>query len=229
MRLDKFLSNSTDLSRSQAKKALKSRLVTVDGCVVKDGSVQISAEQLVCLDKTPVETCGHRYFMLYKPIGYVSATKDKNHLTALELLDEIKLDKLHIAGRLDIDSSGLLLITSDGNWSHKITSPNHHCDKRYRVETSEVISPSAIEQFNEGILLSGEQRKTRPAKLKIIDDFNAVVTISEGKYHQVKRMFAAVNNHVDTLHRCSIGAINLDEKLCEGEYRALTIEEINSV
>ncbi len=229
MRLDKYLSNSTELTRSQAKKALKARLVTVDGCVVKDGATQITAEQTIRLDDCPVEASGQRYFMLYKPVGYISATKDKNQLTAFELLDEINLDKLHIAGRLDIDSSGLLLITSDGNWSHRITSPKHHCDKRYQVETSEVIAPSAVEKFAEGILLSSESRKTRPAKLEIIDDFNAVIIINEGKYHQVKRMFAAVGNHVDSLHRSSIGKITLDESLREGEYRPLTHDEINSI
>lgn len=229
MRLDKYLSNSTDLSRSQAKKALKSAIVTVDGAIVKDGATHISPEQIIHLDGEIVQPCGERYFMLNKPLGYVSATTDKRHLTVLELLDGPNLDQLHIAGRLDIDSTGLVLITSNGNWSHRITSPKHGCVKRYVVETTELIDPSAIGQFANGIMLDGEKRKTRPARLEIIDDFTAAVFVSEGKYHQVKRMFAAIGNHVDALHRTDIGKISLDDSLHEGEYRALTPEEIGSI
>jgi 16S rRNA pseudouridine516 synthase len=133
---------------------------------------------------------------------------------------------LHAAGRLDLDTTGLVLLTDDGKWSHRITSPKHHCKKVYVVTVEQPLCIELIDIFKNGIQLKNEKSLTKPAKLNIIDDFHAELTISEGRYHQVKRMFAAVNNHVVQLHRKQIGKVTVD--IPEGEYRPLTQTEIES-
>jgi len=147
----------------------------------------------------------------------------------LDLLDEPNREKLQIAGRLDIDTTGLVLITDDGKWNHAVTSPRRNCKKRYYLCTAEDIAEDAITKLNKGIMLKGEKQRTKPASLEILYKNEARLTISEGKYHQVKRMFAALGNHVDKLHREAIGAIELDTGLEEGEYRELSHEEVSSI
>ena len=229
MRLDKYLATVTDYSRSDAKKLLKSGCVTVAGQVIKDPRCEVDATAVVAVDGEVLRTATPRYFMLNKPQGYISATKDREHLTVMELLDEDNLGQLHIAGRLDIDTTGLLLITDDGNWSHRVMSPNSDCKKTYLLETEDPITPEAVKQIEQGIKLEGEMRSTLPATMELIDEHTARLTISEGKYHQVKRMLAAVGNKVDFLHRERIGDIVLDEDLEPGEYRVLSEREIASV
>lgn len=229
MRLDKYLANVSDYSRSEAKKLLKSGRVTVAGECVNDPRCEVDASAEVTIDGQLLRSATARYFMLNKPLGYVSATKDREHLTVLELLDEDNLEQLHIAGRLDIDTTGLLLITDDGRWSHRVMSPNSDCKKTYLVETEDPILPEAIACIENGIKLQGELRPTLPAQLELLDEHTARLTIAEGKYHQVKRMFAATGNRVDMLHRERIGGITLDETLQPGEYRPLTAEEVASI
>lgn len=229
IRLDKYLANVSSLSRSEAKKALKAGRVMVDGERVTDPRCHVVESASVAIDGQLLRQPVNRYFMLNKPPGYVSATKDREHLTVLNLLDEDNLDKLHIAGRLDMDTTGLVLITDDGPWSHRVTSPKSHCKKTYLLETYEAITPTAVQQIEQGIHLDNEKRPTLPATLQLLDDYNARLMISEGKYHQVKRMLAAVGNKVESLHREQIGDIKLDEQLMPGEYRPLTEQEINSV
>lgn len=151
-----------------------------------------------------------------------------NH-TAFVLLDEVKMENLHFAGRLDVDTTGLVLITDDGKWSHRITSPKHKCEKTYRVWLADPVQQEYVDQFKQGIELRNEKEPTLPAQLEIIDEKEVLLTIHEGKYHQVKRMFAALGNKVEGLHRERIGDIYLDEDLEPGEYRYLTQEEIDSV
>jgi 16S rRNA pseudouridine516 synthase len=139
------------------------------------------------------------------------------------------MDTLHIAGRLDVDTTGLVLITSDGQWSHKITSPKKDCGKRYLVELAEPIDDSLIQVFADGVELRNEDELTKPALLDIIDSTHVRLTISEGKYHQVKRMFAAVGNRVVNLHREAVGDIELNTDLAAGEWRFLTDAEMKSV
>lgn len=229
MRLDKYLANVSDYSRSDAKRLLKAGRVTVAGECVTEPRFEVEPTDKVAIDGQLLRSATARYFMLNKPPGYVSATKDREHLTVLELLDEDNPDQLHIAGRLDIDTTGLLLVTDDGRWSHRVMAPNNDCKKTYLVETEVPILPEAIQQIEAGIKLQGEMRPTLPASLELIDEHTARLTIAEGKYHQVKRMFAAVGNHVDLLHRERIGGIVLDESLQPGEYRPLTAEEIASI
>jgi 16S rRNA pseudouridine516 synthase len=142
------------------------------------------------------------------------------------LLDEPNIDKLHTVGRLDLDTTGLLLITDDGQWSHKISSPKHECAKTYRAWLADPVADSAIALFAEGVLLRGEKTPTKPAQLEIVSPTECLLTIHEGRYHQVKRMFAAIGNKVEKLHREKIGDFVLDsDTLAEGEYRPLTPAE----
>ena len=227
MRLDKFLAHHLGVSRTIVNKELKAQKVTVNGDIVKSGAYHISPDQIVEYDGFEiVPITENRYFMLNKPQGYVCSTDDPDHPTILYFIDEPMAEKLHSAGRLDLDTTGLVLLTDDGKWSHRITSPKHHCEKVYQVTVEQPLTTNLIEIFKQGILLKSEKTLTEPAKLIIIDDYHAELTISEGRYHQVKRMFAAVNNHVTQLHRKQIGNIVLN--IPEGEYRALTQDEINS-
>jgi len=229
MRLDKFISQVTDYSRKDVKKLLKDGVVTLDGDPVADPARHISAAQTVMIGDQILTAAKPRYFMLNKPKGYVCATKDSEHLIVLDLLNEANKDKLQIAGRLDIDTTGLVLITDDGQWNHAITSPRKECNKRYYVCTADDIDPETQKKFANGVLLDGEKNRTKPAVLDLVFANEARLTISEGRYHQVKRMFAAVGNRVVELHREQIGGIALDPDLGEGEYRPLTDEEIASV
>ncbi|OBU02445.1 16S rRNA pseudouridine(516) synthase RsuA [Morganella psychrotolerans] len=230
MRLDKFLAHQTGISRTLVARELRTGLVTVDGEIVKSGSRQISADNEVAYDGNIMShVTGPRYFMLNKPEGYVCSTDDPVNPTILYFVDEPVAHKLHAAGRLDIDTTGLVLMTDDGQWSHRITSPKHHCEKTYRVTLDAPVADDTAALFAQGVMLNGEQHPTKPARLEIITAQDVRLTISEGRYHQVKRMFAAAGNHVNALHRERIGGIVLDETLAPGEYRPLTDEEIQSV
>ncbi|WP_240914257.1 16S rRNA pseudouridine(516) synthase RsuA [Microbulbifer sp. SH-1] len=229
LRLDKAISQVTDLSRAEVKRAAKQQRITVNGVTVTDPSAKILDTDELCLDGDLLTEAGPRYFMLNKPLGYVCATKDGEHPTVLDLLDEPNKHNLHIAGRLDIDTTGLVLITDDGQWSHRITSPRHHCTKTYYAHLADPIDESAIDKFAKGIWLNNEKKRTKPAELEILYRNEVRITISEGRYHQVKRMFGALGNRVLELHRERIGDIVLDEELTEGEYRLLSTEEIASV
>ena len=227
MRLDKFLAHHLGVSRTIVNKELKAQKVTVNGDIVKSGAYHVSPDQIVEYDGFEiVPITENRYFMLNKPQGYVCSTDDPDHPTILYFIDEPMAEKLHSAGRLDLDTTGLVLLTDDGKWSHRITSPKHHCEKVYQVTVEQPLTANLIDIFKQGIQLKSEKTLTEPAKLIIIDDYHAELTISEGRYHQVKRMFAAVNNHVTQLHRKQIGNIVLN--IPEGEYRPLTQDEINS-
>jgi 16S rRNA pseudouridine516 synthase len=166
------------------------------------------------------------YLMLHKPIGVVSATKDTQHKTVIDLLDCEVRDELHIAGRLDLNSSGLLLLTNDSRWSDALMSPTHKVDKVYRVTLANPLTEEYIAAFAEGMYFSFEDIMTQPAKLVILADHVAEVTLKEGKYHQIKRMFGRFRNPVVGLHRLSIGDIVLDEALASGESRVLTAAEV---
>lgn len=229
MRLDKFLSNNTPYSRSQIHKLIRLGDVSVNGNNWVKPDQKIIDSDEIYLDNQLITARALRYLMLNKPAGYVSAKHDSEHPTVLDLLDENHLDELQIVGRLDKDTTGLLLLTDDGHWNHRITAPVSHCKKTYRVELANIISENAVAVFQVGILLDGEKKPTAPAELQIIDDKQARLTISEGKYHQVKRMFAAIGNHVVALHREKIGSLLLDEQLQPGEYRALTDQEKEAI
>lgn len=229
MRLDKFIAEQTGLTRSQAAKALKSGVVSVNEEIEKSGARKVSAEDTIRYEGELLEWLeGGQYFMLYKPQGYVCSHDDGEYPTVFQFFDYPLMNKLHTAGRLDVDTTGLILLTDDGQWSHRITSPKHHCEKTYLVTLADPVEAFYAQQLAEGILLRGEKEPCLPAKMEILDDYNVNLTISEGRYHQVKRMFAALGNKVEALHRWRIGDIVLDESLEEGEYRALSDKEIGS-
>jgi 16S rRNA pseudouridine516 synthase len=229
MRLDKYLCHATGLTRSRAQGMIRSGQVTVDNEVVKAPDFKLPADATVAWREQAVSPAGKRYYMLYKPSGVVCATVDDRHRTVIDLLNPGERVGLHIAGRLDIDATGLVLLTDDGDWSHRVTSPKRGCGKTYRVTVAEPLAPSLVEQFAEGVALRNEKKKTRPAQLEITGLNQARLTISEGKYHQVKRMFAALGNRVTELHRERIGALQLDPALQPGEWRSLTEEEIEAM
>lgn len=229
MRLDKFLAENTGLTRSQAGKALRAGFVTVNGEIEKNSAAKISEDDLICYDGEPLSWVDEgQYFMLYKPQGYICSHDDGEYPTVFSFFDYPLNSRLHCAGRLDVDTTGLVLLTDDGQWSHRITSPKHHCEKTYLVTLADPIEDHYAAEFEKGILLRGEKTATLPAQLEILDDYNANLTISEGRYHQVKRMFAALGNKVVALHRWRIGDVVLDENLQEGECRPLTAQEIET-
>lgn len=228
-RIDKFVSHITELPRTKVKAGIKKSKVTVNGEVIKKFDHSISADAVVTWQGETLEYLGKRYFMLNKPSGYVCANSDELHSTVFDLLHETNLKDFHVAGRLDIDTTGLVLITNDGDWSHRITSPKKQKYKTYLVETLDIITPEAVQQLREGVQLHNEKQLTAPALVERLASYSLRLSICEGKYHQVKRMLAAVGNKVVELHRESIADIQLDEALNPGEYRLLTEAEINII
>ena len=229
MRLDKYISNATDLSRTDVKKLIKSGLVSIDDEAAKSGSQKVTDDQEIAIEGSTIQLMTTRYFMMNKPAGVVSATKDHTNPTALDLIYEHRNDQLQIAGRLDIDTTGLLLITDDGQWNHIVTSPRTDCKKIYAVELENAVSEDYHKKLEAGIALEGEKRRCLPATMQVIDDHHIQLSISEGKYHQVKRMITSLGNEVVSLHRLQIGGIALDPELEPGDYRPLTEEEIASI
>jgi 16S rRNA pseudouridine516 synthase len=228
MRLDKFVCDCTGLTRSQAGKLIRQGEILLNGVLCKQPAQQIKDSDVVLLDDELLQLTGPRYILLHKPTGYVCSTDDPDHNTVFVLLEEPNTDKLHTVGRLDLDTTGLLLITDDGQWSHKISSPKHHCAKTYRAWLADPVEDSAIALFAEGVMLRGEKDLTKPAQLEIVSPTECLLTIHEGRYHQVKRMFAAIGNKVVRLHRERVGSLALDESLAEGEYRFLSADEVTS-
>jgi 16S rRNA pseudouridine516 synthase len=227
MRLDRFLSNLPQLNRQADRQLLASGRVRVDGAVVCDGLCEVSQFSRIEVDSELLQAGkAARYFMLHKPIGVVSATEHEQHRTVLDLLDEPDKAELHLAGRLDLNTSGLLLLTNDGQWSRRLTEPRSRLGKVYLVETEQLITPEYIEVFARGLYFAYEDLTTLPAELVILDSHSALLTLHEGRYHQVKRMFGHFQNKVIGLHRLSMGAIQLDPQLAPGQYRTLTAAEI---
>ncbi len=201
MRLDRFIAQTTEFSRSQAQKLLRAGRVSVNDQRVKQGATSVSETDVVCLDGEWLQAPQHRYIMLNKPEGVVCATEDGLHMTVLELLPEEylygNLGQLHPAGRLDVDTTGLVLLSDDGQWTHRITSPKYQCWKRYRVSLETPVEDQGawIQAFQRGIKLHGEQQLTAPARLSFECDDEAIVEIHEGRYHQVKRMCPGQPGH----------------------------------
>lgn len=230
MRLDRFLSNLPRFNRQQVRLLLVQKRIRIDGLTVSDPHAQVREFSRVELDDELLQAgTPARYFMLHKPAGCVSATRDPEHRTVLDLLDESDKEHLHIAGRLDYNTTGLLLITNDGNWSRRLTQPQTKLPKVYYVETEQELGPEYISTFAQGLYFAFEDLTTQPAELLILGPRCARLAIVEGRYHQVKRMFGHFNNKVVRLHRERMGPLVLDDTLAPGQYRALTEAEINQV
>lgn len=230
MRLDKLLANMGYGSRKEVKQLLKEKAVTVDGCVVKDAAMKVDPDQ------QDVSVYGERiiykefiYLMMNKPPGVISATEDRYDETVIDLLDPLAQHfKPFPVGRLDKDTEGLLLITNDGYLSHNLLSPKKHVPKTYYATIDGIVTETDIEAFRQGVELD-DGYVTKPGELVILksDDISEIeLTIQEGKFHQVKRMFEAVGKRVTYLKRLSMGPLVLDETLELGDYRELTEDEL---
>ena len=225
MRLDYYLAHAANLSRKEAKIAIAKGRVLVNGESKLKANTSVTDSCDVILDKKSLSFQQNRYYMMHKPEGVVCALQDDEHSVVLDLLpNEIKKE-LKVVGRLDKDTTGLLLLTTDGQWLHKITSPKHDCPKTYLVDLANKIEQDAVNALEQGVLLNGEIDLTKPAKVVVHSDKQISLTISEGKYHQVKRMLAAVGNKVEALHRSQIGALVLPEALPLGEFQELSQEQ----
>ncbi|CAM4350441.1 16S rRNA pseudouridine(516) synthase RsuA [Pseudoalteromonas ostreae] len=225
-RLDKFISHLAETPRTKARAGIKRKDASVNGEVISAYDHPITATDDVLWQGKPLVFLGKRYYMLNKPVGYVCANSDELHPTVFDLLDEPNMSDFHVAGRLDLDTTGLVIITNDGDWSHKITSPKHNKFKTYLIETQEPLTDDALEKLRQGVQLHNEKELTRPAIAEQLATYRMRLSICEGKYHQVKRMLAAVGNKVVELHREKVANIELDETLSSGEYRLLSAAEI---
>ena len=227
-RLDKILANANIGSRSDVKLLVKKGRVAVNGEVILKSEYKVSVEDKICVDGQAISTEKYVYYMLNKPTGYVSATIDNTAQTVISLLEKEGRNDLFCVGRLDKDTEGLLLITNNGEWSHRLLSPKYHVEKTYLVHLKNPISEGNIKVLEEGVDI-GEKNITKMAKVEVIEEVKILLTITEGKFHQVKRMLQAVDNEVIYLKRVSFGGIKLDEGLNLGEYRRLTQEEVNAL
>ena len=228
--LERYLSKYAGLSRKSILRLLSLKHITVDGEIALSRTQEVNDFSIILIENQPLRHHKPaRYFMMNKPAGILSATHDIQHKTAIDIMNKSDAKTLHIAGRLDRATTGLLILTNDGKWSRKITEPKQKIPKRYVVETVYPISPDTEDRFAEGLFFAYENITTSPANLTLISPCQCLLTIYEGRYHQVKRMFAAVGNRVKSLHRDSMGEIILDSNLKPGDYRALTQEEIDSI
>lgn len=229
-RLDKYISSQSALSRREAQKAIRDKRVTVNGEVVRAVDLKTDPDSdTVTLDGQALSYKKNVYYMLNKPPGVVSATEDRIEKTVLDILpEELRRTGIFPAGRLDKDTTGLLILTDDGDYAHRMLSPKKHVDKRYIATLDRSPDDSICERFKEGITL-GDGTLCKSGQAMILDNSRVEVVISEGKYHQVKRMFAALGYHVETLERIQIGALRLDPALSLGEVREMTAREADAV
>lgn len=234
MRLDKFLASVNIGTRTEVKKYVKNGRIRVNDIIASDPAMKIDSDRdAITCDGSSLVYEEFRYFMLNKPQGCVSATKDKLSDTVISFLTDEITDDLFPVGRLDKDTEGLLLITNDGKLAHELLSPKKHVDKTYYATITGKLSESAVSKFQEGIDI-GDEKKTLPAKIRLISneaDEKPIyeVIIHEGRYHQVKRMFEALGESVTFLKRVAMGNVILDERLEPGEYRRLTETELSEL
>ena len=229
LRLDKYLADLSVGTRTEVKQYIKRGRVTVNGQVVTSPEFKIqTGSDKVEFDQMPLSYEHFEYYMLNKPAGVVSATRDKFGKTVVDLIEDANRKDLFPVGRLDKDTEGLLLITNDGDLAHQLLSPKKHVDKVYFAKINGRVTEEDKKVFAEGLVVD-EELTAMPAKLEILksdEESEILLTIKEGKFHQVKRMFEAVGKEVTYLKRMSMGSLKLDEGLALGEYRKLTEEEL---
>ncbi|OUS09723.1 16S rRNA pseudouridine(516) synthase [Gammaproteobacteria bacterium 54_18_T64] len=229
-RLDRFMSRQLGMKRQAIRPILAQGRIHVDGCVATDMQQTIHQFSHVIFDQQILQNNQPNYVMFYKPKGVICATRDPHHTTIIDTLGPVLLgadetSQLHIAGRLDFNSTGLVLLTNDGSWSRRLCTPANKVEKCYRVELQKPVDDSYIKAFSQGMYFEYEDITTQPVKLKIIDSHSVEVSLIEGRYHQIKRMFGRFQNKVLQLHRLSIGNLDLDSKLQPGQGRRLNSEE----
>ncbi len=228
-RLDRFLSSHLGIKRGAVRAVIARGRVCVDGRVATRSDQLVDQFTRVALDGQVLQARKALYLMLNKPAGVVSATVDARHTTVVDLLDHPGRDDLHIVGRLDFNSSGLVLLTNDGRWSRQLTAPEHRVPKRYRVTVEQPVTEEQVRAFAEGMYFAYENLWIRPAQLIILSEHVAEVILTEGRYHQIKRMFGRFRNRVVDLHRIAIGNLILDPALAMGQSRELTGNEIEGI
>ena len=228
-RLDRFLAQHCQISRKQVRLMLAQGRVKINSSVARNIEQVIDTFTHITLDNKVIQDNTAYYIMLNKPVGVVSATKDEQHKTVLDLLEYPFKNELHIVGRLDLNTSGLVLLTNDSRWSERLTLPEHKVSKRYIVYLKNKLDEAYVNAFAEGMYFSFEDITTKSAKLTIIADYQAEVELTEGRYHQIKRMFGRFRNPVTALHRASIGTVVLDSQLAAGQSRMLTLQEIENI
>jgi 16S rRNA pseudouridine516 synthase len=226
-RLDRFISETCQINRKKVRLLLAQKRVTVDGVIATDIALPIDKFSVISLDNKVLQQHQALYVMLHKPIGVVCATKDDKHRTVIDLLGELlsaeEKASLHIVGRLDLNTSGLVLLTNDSRWSEKLTSPKSKVAKHYLVTLQNPLTQEYIAAFSAGMYFAYENITTLPVVLTITSQYQAEVVLTEGRYHQIKRMFGRFNNPVIALHRTSIGKYVLDESLNLGESKLINV------
>ena len=228
-RIDKFVSTVLSVNKRDVKLLLAQNKVVVDGAVITDAAFQVNKFSVISVNDKILQSEQPMYIMLHKPVGVVSATKDELHKTVIDLLHFPNKETLHIVGRLDLNTSGLMLLTNDSRWSERLTLPQSKVPKVYQVTLKEQLTQDYIAAFQQGMYFEYEDITTEPAILEIISDYVAQVILMEGKYHQIKRMFGRFRNQVMQLHRSKIGNLSLDANLKAGESRELTAEEVENI
>lgn len=224
-RLDRFIQRRSAYSQADARVLIAQGRVLVDGISAQSVQQQITQFSHVVLDGECLQNQQSVYLMLHKPAGMVSATRDTQHKTVIDCLEHPQQHELHVVGRLDVNSTGLLLLTNDGAWSRRVSLPDSKLAKVYEVTLAQPLTNEYAPVFLAGIYFAYEGITTQPAQLEIITPTRARVTLTEGKYHQVKRMFGYFNNEVLSLHRVSVGAMQLGDLAC-GAYRELSLAEV---
>ncbi len=225
MRLDKLLSDAGVGTRSQVKEYIRKGQVSVNGEICKKPEQKIREEtDQICWGGQPVAYARYQYYLLHKPQGVITATEDPREKTVMDLLSGVNTAHLAPVGRLDKDTEGLLLLTNDGKLAHRLLSPKSHVDKVYLVRTARPVSARALAALEQGVDI-GDEKPTLPARASLNEAGELLLTIREGRYHQVKRMLQAVGNEVIYLKRLSFGSLKLPEDLEAGKFRALTDEE----
>lgn len=227
MRLDKFVCKSTELTKSEAIQCINAGQISVNEKTLTNEASQVHENNTIMLNGTLLKARKFRYILMHKTANTICSNIDENYPSIFNYLDIEKASELHIAGRLDADTTGMVLITDDGRWSFSLTAPSSQCPKVYRVKLSKKLEEGVAIAFEKGLKLQGEQQLTLPAILQYVSSKEALLTITEGKFHQVKRMFASVGNRVISLHREKIGGITLDVEA--GQWRYLTDDEVQSV
>lgn len=229
MRLDKFLCDTAGLTRTEAKNAVKKGQIAVNGQVQKAADFKVKENtDTVTFQGKPLSYAAFHYYILHKPAGVITATEDKKESTVMDILREEKVKNLFPVGRLDKDTEGLLLITDDGELAHNLLSPKKHVDKEYLVKVRDSISEEDCKKLAEGVDI-GDEKPTAPAKVERVAEKEILLTIREGRFHQVKRMLQAVGNEVLYLKRLSMGSLRLPKDLEKGAYRPLSEEEIYKI
>lgn len=230
-RLDKIVSIGGGVSRSDARKLILRGKVQVNGNLVRDIAFKVDPNNdEICLKSEKISYKKHLYLIMNKPKGVLTATEDKKKQTVIDLIPtELSRKDLFPVGRLDKDTTGMLIITNDGDFAHKLLSPNKKVPKKYLVQLDGVVKPDLIEKFKSGLTLA-DGTVLSSAELEILNDPTvAIVTITEGKYHQIKRMFGLFELGVNELKRISFAGLNLPESLLEGEVRELTVNELECI